>query len=72
MTVLKNVTYMINSFEIQTQNNLIFQVKVRYDYAIYSKYKLKHKMSPNYAKWVRICIKIRNKTENKTKGNEVK
>ena len=45
---------MLNSLEIQTQTNLIFQVKGSYIYAMYSKYKLKHKMSPNYAKQIDI------------------
>ena len=45
---------MINSLEIQTQHNLIFQVKGSYINAMYSKYKLKHKKSPNYAKQVDI------------------
>ena len=48
---------MLKSLEIQTQNNLIFQVKGSFIYAMYSKYKVKHKMSPNYAKWVKICFK---------------
>ena len=48
---------MIDSLEIQTQNNVIFKVKGSYINAMDSKYKLKHKMSPNYAKWVKICLK---------------
>ena len=61
--VLKTMTLYDKFIEIQIQNNLFFQVKGNYIYAMYSKYKLKHKIGPNYVKWVRICLKILNKTQ---------
>ena len=47
----------------------MFQVKSTDIYEMYNKYKLKHKLSPNQAKQVRIYIKILNKTQ---KEKEIK
>ena len=45
---------MMNSLEIQIQHNIFFQVKGSNIYAMYSKYKLKHKMGQHYTKQVDI------------------
>ena len=45
---------MLSSLEIQTQINRMFQVKGSYIHVMYSKYKLKHKNSPNCVKYVNI------------------